>query len=92
MDQKALRELEYRCIQEEPPWCTAACPLHVDARAFAGHMAQERWADAWKVLRSAGICRCPAYWGVSAMPLAKHAASAARLVRPSVSVHWNSLV
>jgi glutamate synthase (NADPH/NADH) small chain len=51
MDQQELRELESRCIQEEPPWCTAACPLHVDARAFAGHVAHERWADAWKVLR-----------------------------------------
>ncbi len=51
MEQQELRELESRCIQEEPPWCTAACPLHVDARAFAGHVANERWADAWKVLR-----------------------------------------
>jgi glutamate synthase (NADPH/NADH) small chain len=51
MDQRALRELENRCIQEEPPWCTAACPLHVDARALAGHIGQGRWADAWKVLR-----------------------------------------
>jgi glutamate synthase (NADPH/NADH) small chain len=51
MDQKGLRELEYRCIQEEPPWCTAACPIHVDVRTFVGHMGHERWADAWKVLR-----------------------------------------
>jgi glutamate synthase (NADPH) small chain len=51
MDQKELRELEYRCIQEEPPWCTAACPIHVDARVFIGHIAQERWAEGWKVLR-----------------------------------------
>jgi glutamate synthase (NADPH) small chain len=51
MDQKALRELELRCIQEEPPWCTATCPLHVDGRALAGHIGQGRWEDAWKVLR-----------------------------------------
>ena len=51
MDQQELRELEYRCIQEEPPWCTADCPLHVDARALAGFIGQERWTDAWKVLR-----------------------------------------
>ena len=51
MDQQELRELEYRCIQEEPPWCTAACPLHVDARAFVGHVAGDRWSDGWKVLR-----------------------------------------
>jgi glutamate synthase (NADPH/NADH) small chain len=51
MDQDELRELESRCIQEEPPWCRAACPLHVDGRLFVGHIAQERWADGWKVLR-----------------------------------------
>jgi glutamate synthase (NADPH/NADH) small chain len=51
MDQQELRELEYRCIQEEPPWCTAACPLHVDGRLFVGHIGQGRWQEAWKVLR-----------------------------------------
>jgi glutamate synthase (NADPH) small chain len=51
MDQEELREMENRCIQEEPPWCTAACPLHVDARAFAVAVGQGRWADGWKVLR-----------------------------------------
>lgn len=50
MDQEALRQLESRCIQEEPPWCTAACPLHVDGRSLAGHIGQGRWADAWKIL------------------------------------------
>jgi Fe-S oxidoreductase len=38
MDQKELREWESRCIQEEPPGCTAACPLGVDARAFVRAM------------------------------------------------------
>ncbi|MGD9186619.1 MAG: 4Fe-4S dicluster domain-containing protein [Desulfobacteraceae bacterium] len=51
MDQEALRELESRCVQEEPPWCTAACPLHVDGRSFAGHIGNGRWEDAWKVLQ-----------------------------------------
>ena len=51
MDQLALRELEHRCIQEEPPWCTATCPLHVDVRTFVGHIAQKRWTHAWKVLQ-----------------------------------------
>ena len=50
MDQKALRALENRCIQEEPPECTAACPIHVDVRAFVGHMASGNYPDAWKVL------------------------------------------
>lgn len=36
MDQKELRELEAKCIQEQPAACVAACPLHVDARGLAG--------------------------------------------------------
>ena len=34
MDQKKLRELENKCIQDQPPGCTAACPVHVDVRSF----------------------------------------------------------
>lgn len=32
MDQAELRALEAQCIQECPPACTAACPIHVDVR------------------------------------------------------------
>ncbi len=52
MDQAELRMWEARCIQEEPPWCTAACPLHVDARAVCGHLAAGRVDEAW-----AALCR-----------------------------------
>jgi glutamate synthase (NADPH/NADH) small chain len=51
MDQKDLRELENRCIQEEPPWCSAACPLHVDVRGFVGHVSRGNWPESWKILR-----------------------------------------
>jgi Fe-S oxidoreductase len=51
VNQKELRRYEQKCIQEEAPECRAACPLHVDARALAGSMAQENWAHAWKTLR-----------------------------------------
>jgi glutamate synthase (NADPH) small chain len=51
MDQQDLRRLENQCIQENPPECTAACPLHVDGRAFAGAVAQGNWTEALKVLR-----------------------------------------
>jgi hypothetical protein len=51
MDQQELRALEHRCIQEEAPECTAACPIHVDGRAFVGHVAKGEWPKAWKVLR-----------------------------------------
>lgn len=53
MDQTELRQWEHRCIQEEPPPCSAACPLHVDARALAGHLQAGRWADALKTLHKA---------------------------------------
>ena len=43
--------MENRCIQEEPPECMAACPIHVDARAFVGQMARGAGQEAWKVLR-----------------------------------------
>lgn len=50
MDQTELRQWEDRCIQEEPPWCTAACPLHVDVRGLMGHIRNERWQKAWQIL------------------------------------------
>ncbi len=50
MDQTSLRDWESRCIQEEPPRCQAACPLHVDARAFLGHAVEGRWREARGVL------------------------------------------
>ena len=53
MDQRELRELEDRCIQEHAPECTAACPLHVDARAFIGCMGRGEWKEALSVLNKA---------------------------------------
>ena len=50
MDQQALRDLERRCVQEEPPPCRAACPLHVDVRAFVACMADNQWDRARAVL------------------------------------------
>jgi glutamate synthase (NADPH) small chain len=51
MDQQELRRLENQCIQENLPECTAACPLHIDIRAFIGQIAQGNWAESLKVLR-----------------------------------------
>lgn len=50
MDQKKLREWEGQCIREEPPACTARCPLQVDARLFLRNVAQGKWDDAVNVL------------------------------------------
>lgn len=35
MDREQVRRWEGQCIEEQAPACTAACPLHVDARALA---------------------------------------------------------
>ncbi len=53
MDQKQLREQENRCIQEQAPGCTAACPAHVDARGLAAAMAKGDFAEALKIYRKA---------------------------------------
>ncbi len=50
MDQSELRQWEARCIQEEPPECTAACPLHLDVRAFIGHLREGRLKESWQIL------------------------------------------
>ena len=50
MEQSELRQWESRCIQDEPAPCVAACPLHVDARALAGHVAEGNWTKARAVL------------------------------------------
>lgn len=37
-------ELEAKCILESPPGSTAACPVHVDARALAAAIQQADYA------------------------------------------------
>ncbi|EGB13360.1 FAD dependent oxidoreductase [Pseudodesulfovibrio mercurii] len=50
MEQAELRQWEQKCIQEESPRCTAACPLHVDARECCSLLAAGRVDKAWAVL------------------------------------------
>lgn len=51
MEQKDLRELESRCIQEQAPACAAACPVHVDVRAMTAEIARGDFAAAAKILK-----------------------------------------
>ncbi|MFH1156937.1 MAG: 4Fe-4S dicluster domain-containing protein [Pseudomonadota bacterium] len=51
MDKQALQHLENQCIQDEPPQCLAACPLHLDARALVRHIRQNDPSGAWAVIR-----------------------------------------
>lgn len=50
MEQDELRTWEHKCIQEEPPECTATCPIHVDARAFVREMGRGDREAAFDVL------------------------------------------
>ena len=50
MEQDQLREWEHKCIQEEPPECKAACPIHLDARLFVKEMGRGDREAAFKVL------------------------------------------
>ncbi|HTY20639.1 MAG TPA: 4Fe-4S dicluster domain-containing protein [Geobacteraceae bacterium] len=50
MQKDELQQWENKCIQEEPPECTATCPIHVDARLFVKEMARGDGEAAYKVL------------------------------------------
>lgn len=50
MEKNELIAWENKCIQEESPECTSACPLHVDARFFLKEIRKGDWDAAYKVL------------------------------------------
>ena len=51
MEQKELRGLEDRCIQEYAPPCTAACPIHVDVRGMMSEITRGDLVAALKIVR-----------------------------------------
>ncbi|HBW35938.1 MAG: amine oxidase [Peptococcaceae bacterium BRH_c23] len=51
MDQGELRRLESKCTQENPPACTAGCPIHVDARKLMLAMQSQDWKSAAGILQ-----------------------------------------
>jgi Fe-S oxidoreductase/thioredoxin reductase len=62
MDQIQLRDLEAQCIQECAPACSAACPLHVDARGICSAVAQGDFSGGLQILKKtmpfpAIVCR-----------------------------------
>lgn len=50
MEKSVLTEFEKKCIQEEPAYCTAACPFHMDVKAFLGHMAEQEFDKAFTII------------------------------------------
>lgn len=51
MEKDELTRLEDRCIQEQPPNCAAACPVHVDVRAMMAQAAVGNFTEAAKILK-----------------------------------------
>ncbi|MGA8727671.1 MAG: pyridine nucleotide-disulfide oxidoreductase/dicluster-binding protein [Terracidiphilus sp.] len=53
MDREQVRRWETQCIQEQAPACTAACPVHVDARKLVECVAQGDFKGGLAVLANA---------------------------------------
>ena len=51
--QAGLRETESRCVADEPPFCAAECPLHIDGRALAREAAAGNFAKARRHIEAA---------------------------------------
>ncbi len=49
MDRQRVREQENKCIQEQPPTCTSACPIHVDARGMIECMRKSDFSAAFVI-------------------------------------------
>src|SRR5260221_13767970 len=50
MDRQRVREWETRCIQEQPPACTASCPVHVDVRSMLECVRKRDFAGGFSLL------------------------------------------
>lgn len=50
MSRKEILEKEADCIEEHSPFCTAACPFHLDVRAMAGFMQEGKFEEAAEIL------------------------------------------
>mgnify|MGYP002573851898 CR=1 FL=1 len=49
LSQEKLKELESKCIQEEEPWCTAMCPIHIDARQLCKLVSEGNFTEGRKL-------------------------------------------
>lgn len=53
MEQERMRRMEAMCIQEQPPGCVAACPVHVDARGMSAAIAKGDFDGALAIYKKA---------------------------------------
>ncbi|MDW2799203.1 heterodisulfide reductase-related iron-sulfur binding cluster [Clostridium boliviensis] len=52
MDLDKLLEISNQCIHNEPPVCTASCPIHLDVIAFVSEIEKGDFEKAYKLLES----------------------------------------
>ena len=50
-----LSSLESRCVHEEPAYCSAACPLKLDARAMVSAVAAGDFSGAMTLYKKAAF-------------------------------------
>ena len=49
LSQDVLKELESKCIQDEEPWCTAMCPIHIDGRKLCKLVSAGKFTEGRKL-------------------------------------------
>lgn len=67
MEKTTLLGYEWKCVQEEPPRCQAACPLHLDGRGLCAAVAKGKFDEGRKIIEKnlplpgilARICDAP---------------------------------
>ncbi len=52
MDLDKLLEISNKCIHDEPPVCTASCPVHLDVIAFVTEIEKGDFVKAYKLMES----------------------------------------
>ncbi|MFZ7101147.1 MAG: pyridine nucleotide-disulfide oxidoreductase/dicluster-binding protein [Peptococcaceae bacterium] len=53
IEQKLLHQREAKCVQEEAPGCTAACPVHVDVRGMVEALRKNDYGAGFKLFHKA---------------------------------------
>ncbi|HXP96299.1 MAG TPA: FAD-dependent oxidoreductase, partial [Telmatospirillum sp.] len=50
MERQRVQEYEAQCIEEQPPACTAGCPIHLDVRGMMDHLRKGDFAAGFGVV------------------------------------------
>lgn len=86
MDGQQVKLWESRCIEESPPACAAACPVHVDARGLAELLAKGDFKAAHAL-----FCRFIPFPGIVGHLCDHHCESACRRAEAGEAIRIRSL-